>query len=136
MIAGGLLFGGLGALAGSIDRNGKKQLKTKSDFRVRLILDSLSQASIDLKCESSEKAYQILYTLSLLEEKYYKKINDIPAIESNLYDSENAKSELILNIEKQTEMYYTEIMRIKELYDQNIITLEEFDTLKKKIINS
>lgn len=134
MIAGGLLFGGLGAIAGSISSN-KNHYKTKSDFRVRLILDSLSNASVDLKCESSERAYQLLYTLSLLEERFYKK-NEVD--QQSLPDNDVkmiTKTNSEKTIEETKKSYYDEIIKIKDLCDKGIITIDEFETLKKKIIN-
>jgi len=136
MIAGGLLFGGLGAVAGSMNSSQKKEYKTKSDFRVRLILDRLSNASVDLKCESSEKAYQLLYTLALLEERFYKK-NQVdrkytPNNDVKIIKETNTEK----NIEEDKKSYYDEIMKIKDLCDKGIISTDEFETLKKRIINN
>lgn len=70
MVAGGLLFGGIGAVAGSLVSEKSIEVSNKSNLFVRLLLNDLEQASIDLMCRNKSLAYQLLNTLKLAEEKY------------------------------------------------------------------
>jgi hypothetical protein len=72
-VVGGLLFGGVGVLAGALAPSNKETSKNKANYAVRLFLNDISMASIELPCESREIAHRILSTFELLEKAYEKK---------------------------------------------------------------
>jgi hypothetical protein len=128
MVAGGLLFGALGAFAGAVDKGGTTKTTGKKSYSVRLILNDLRQASLDIKCDSNENAYRLLHTLALLEEKYYHLLNEKNEESIVIPDSNNT--------EKPSISYAEEIIKLKELKDDGVITEEEFKTFKSKLTSS
>jgi hypothetical protein len=127
IIAGGLLFGGLGAVAGAVDKGGKLKTSGKKSYSVRLILDDMEQASLDIKCDSSENAYRLLHTLALLEEKYSKQLNE----QNNEQTTQEFK-----DTETSTVSFAEEIIKLKKLKDDGIITEEEFKVFKSKLMDN
>lgn len=130
MIAGGLLFGGAGVLAGALDSGGKIKSQSKDDFRLRLLLNDMANASVELRCEDQELTFKLLHTLSLFEDKYYKSLendNSIPVITKQPNPEKTiTKAELCLD----------QIDRLKKMLEEKIITDDEFQVLKRKLIYS
>ena len=68
-IVGGLLFGGIGAVAGAMAVKQKDSAKTKEDYAVRFMLNDIEMALIELHCESREIAYRVAATFELWEKQ-------------------------------------------------------------------
>ncbi|XMB72427.1 hypothetical protein RJI07_00640 [Mycoplasmatota bacterium WC30] len=132
MVAGGLLFGGIGVLAGAIDKGGKIKRKTKSDIRIRLILNDLHNASVELKCDSFEIAYNFLYTLRILEEKYSNSLLKDNLSKIDKIENLNVKNtDFPQNIKSSS--FSEQISKLKDLLIDGIISVEEFNLLKSRI---
>jgi len=121
ILAGGLLFGGFGAIAGALDSGRNIKSLNKSTYSIRLIVDDLERATIDIKCESQEKAYNLLYTLALIEKKYSQLNNDNRKLE----DTQTLES--IQSISQ-------ELKNLNELKKSGVITEEEYKDLKARVI--
>lgn len=141
ILGGALLFGGIGAIAGAIDKGGNVKTRRDSNFIVRLIMDDVNNASVELKCENSEIAYNLLYTLSLLEEKYYKDENQKSKTQSvveSISDMLETKqhNKIIKNNGENDQIKYKHLSIIKELFDNGIISEDEYLEMKKRVINN
>ena len=124
-VAGGLLFGGVGAIAGAAAGNSKsKTTETQKEihhYSLVLKINDLSKPSYVINIDSQQIAEEIVATLDIF--------------------SNNKKEEAVFveeaKEEKQVALEYDkfeEIKKYKELLDGGIITQEEFDAKKKEIL--
>jgi hypothetical protein len=80
ILATGLLFGPVGAIAGSLGNNQKSNSKTL--YSVRFTLNDIKLSVVDLHCNDIETALRVINTVKLL--KYNnKKIIKLKRIKSN-----------------------------------------------------
>lgn len=68
VIAGGLLFGGAGAIAGALSPSDGESVKKSSKYAVRILLNDFSLALVELPCDTREVAHRIVATFNLLLE--------------------------------------------------------------------
>lgn len=67
ILASGLLFGPIGALAGALDKGGKQVSNQKSSYSLRFSLNDVDLAVVDLKCSSTEVAERVINTIKLIK---------------------------------------------------------------------
>lgn len=68
-VAGGLLFGPIGAIAGSLSGGSSHKKKYKAEYVLKLHLEDIELTYVELKCKNRENAYRLLTTFKLWEEK-------------------------------------------------------------------
>jgi hypothetical protein len=71
ILASGLLFGPVGAIAGSLGESHKKT--TSTIYSVRFTLNDIRLAVVDLQCKNIETALRVINTIKLLKESTNKK---------------------------------------------------------------
>lgn len=137
-VAGGLLFGGAGAITGGI--LGKKSNACCSTLAIKITVNSMQQPTefikiIDSEVKKNSSFYKLSYKeaqecMSLLQLVYNKgideanknKVSKTPAIEAN-------------RVEKAPIDVPAEILRYKELLDCGAISLEEYNKKKDQLLN-
>lgn len=65
-LIGGLLFGGLGAIAGSLSKDSSNS-KTKDKYSLMLRLNDIQLAAFEIKCKDRETAIKLVSTFELWE---------------------------------------------------------------------
>lgn len=66
MLAGGILFGSIGAVAGSIIANQKQNIKKKKLYSLLLNIDDIQIPSFYIETEDSDLVYKFINTIELL----------------------------------------------------------------------
>lgn len=124
-VAGGLLFGGVGAIVGGVT-GGKSTKKIVKSLKVKIVLDNLANPVeyIDLLGAMETKSDSFVY------KGIKKHAEDIIAILIGI--TSNKTKSNIQEIAKTSEA--DEILKYKKLFDEGIITEEEFITKKKQIL--
>lgn len=125
-VVGGALFGGAGAIAGSV--TGKKKTKMEiNEFRIKIITrnEFYPEVYINFLVAGSIKSGSMVY-------KGYKGaaqriITEFTVITDSLNSVENTKSNVVLS-------EADEIIKYKKMYDDGIITEEEFESKKKQLL--
>jgi hypothetical protein len=130
IVTGGLLFGGLGAIAGAMNQGQSVKRTVKTEYIVRLLVNDLKQASIDISCDSKSIAIRILHTLALLEKKYIETQENNEVVSAEPVKIESNVQEDTLGLS-----YSDEIRKLHQLKTEGIINEEEYLTLKNRIIN-
>lgn len=127
-VAGGLLFGGVGAIAGAAAGNSKsKTTQTQKEihhYSLVLKINDLSRPSYLINIDSAQIAEEIVATLDIF---------------SNNKKEEVAYAEEVVEVKEEKPANhdydkFEEIKKYKELLDGGIITQEEFDIKKKEIL--
>lgn len=125
-VAGGLLFGGVGAIVGGVT-GGKKSKGICKSLQVRIGLKDALDENIYIKLINSETK-----TKSFLYNSCIAAANDIINVLSKITEENNQNENTIApNI---TEDPYEEVKKLKELLDLEIVTQEEFDKKKKELL--
>lgn len=66
MLAGGILFGAIGALAGSMITNQKQQIKNNAVYNLILTIDDIRIPSFYIETNDSDLVYKFVNTIELL----------------------------------------------------------------------
>lgn len=74
-ISGGLLFGGVGLIAGAIGENTKKTEKVVKEYYMKLYLDDFDLPYVEIPCKNRENAFLLLETFKMWEEKANNDLN-------------------------------------------------------------
>lgn len=127
-VAGGMLFGGIGAVVGSVT-GGKKSKSTVNNMYIRVSINNrwIKQERIDLlKAETKKNSFVYKATK-------YNADQIVSLLETIVNQNEivNA-SEAIQN--QQIPSAADEILKFKQLMDAGIITSEEFEAKKKQLL--
>ena len=123
-IAGGLLFGGVGAIAGA--SKGKKIKKICNKLSIEIYFDDLYEPVFMLNyINKPTKSDSRVYKDSI------EKIKEIYAILNYVVMQNKKKQD---NSEKNKNYSVDEIRKYKQLLDEGIITEEEFQAKKKQIL--
>lgn len=128
-VAGGLLFGGVGAIVGG--STGKKKSKsTCTSLKIKITLNDMATPTEYINMITAEtKKSGILYQTC---EKQAQEILSIFQVMC-----ENNKSQNINNIQdpsSQSNSTADEILKFKQLLDNGVITDEEFEAKKKQLL--
>ena len=123
-VAGGLLFGGVGAVVGGVT-GGKKAKGITTNLFINVIVKDNSATNINLTLINKP-----LKKGSLLERAAQNNARDIIAkltlITKSINDEKTDKPSTTSGVD--------EIMKYKELLDKGILTQEEFDAKKKQLL--
>ena len=126
-VAGGLLFGGVGAIVGGVT-GGKKAKGVTTNMFINVIVRNNSATNVNLTLINRP-----LKKGSLLERAAQNNARDIIAkltlITKSINDEKSLKDQNTNTISSADE-----IMRYKELLDKGILTQEEFDAKKKQLL--
>jgi uncharacterized protein YkvS len=120
-LLGGVLLGPVGAVVGGMTGIGDKDVKVSD-------IDNV----ISLSYVEDGKEFMILF--SCKDKKVQKVTNYLNRNLNNKFkDADEIKVEQ--NIEKKSEGIADEIMKLKELFDQGVLTEEEFNQQKIKLLS-
>jgi hypothetical protein len=120
---GTLFLGGLGTVAGVIS---SIKAKPKSKLSVTIYLDSIELSAITVPCKKMADVSRLVSVLSNLE---------------TINSSNNSKDRSITNeMDIDNNQYKSnsisdEIMKLKNMLDEGLIELDEYKSIKKKIIS-
>lgn len=126
-VAGGLLFGGVGAVVGGV--TGKKKTKnTCTSLRVKITLNDITMSTEYINLIASEtKKNGILYKTCEAQAQ------EIVSILQVICESCKAPQGIEYKVEP-TLSAADEIMKFKQLLDAGVITQEEFEAQKKQLL--
>lgn len=122
-IAGGILFGGTGAIVGGI--TGKKTTrKVIETFKIKIVINNIDNPVeyIDLiskKTKTNSSAYEKAYRDA------HKILSTLSAITQSIKETDNINTNSVAD----------EILKYKNLLDIEAITQDEFDAKKKELLN-
>ncbi|EGT4537083.1 TPA: SHOCT domain-containing protein [Clostridioides difficile] len=125
-IAGGVLFGGVGAVVGGV--TGKKKTKTVvNSLKIKITLNNLNYPNVYINLITTQTK-----TDSFIYKNAYDSAQQILSMLSIIQNGNNENS-----IEKNTESNSSleQIKTLKELLDMGAITEEEFNAKKKELLN-
>jgi len=91
----------------------------------------LKNAAVELRCDSQEKAYNLLYTLKLLEEKYSK-----TKVDSSVQTINNSNTSMNTSRNEIGNDIINQLNQLKNLLNKGVITDEEFNDLKSRVIKA
>lgn len=139
-IVGGVLGGGVGTIVGGLSGNSTQKSKISS-LSVKILLRSIDKPSLLIKCFDS-LTMTIEHKASIETENYIYKIckknaEDIKDLVSVIIDKNDNKTEnkSIENAPKHSNSIADEILKLNELKEKGILTEEEFNLQKNKILN-
>ena len=125
-LAGGILFGGVGALVGGV--TGKKKIK-----------NTCSLLQIKITVDNSDKAVEYINLINVETKKdgivyksAYSMAQEILSILEKIYNSSADKSKNNTEISSIAD----EILKFKNLLDSGVITQEEFEKKKNELLKS
>jgi hypothetical protein len=121
---GSLIFGGIGAVAGAL--SGIKA-KPKSKITIIIYFDLIELSSVSIPCKAMGDAIRLVSTISNIEDNLNKRRGDLEQ-----YDEVN----LATYKAETKESISDEILKLKKMLDDDIISDEEFKSLKKRLINN
>ncbi len=127
-VAGGVLFGGVGAVVGGVTGI-KKSKPVCSSLKIKITLNDMSHPAEYINFISSETK-KSSFTYKTCE----KSAQDIMSL-LQVMCSQNTSAQAIYAEAKQEASAADEIKKFKELFDAGIITEEEFNAKKKQLLN-
>ncbi len=127
-VAGGLLFGGVGAIVGSVT-GGKKSKGVCNSMKLRVSLKNAHTDVVYINFIAIEtQTSSLIYKTA--QDSAHKCITALETI-NDINQSNRVKYE---NTEVHNDSAADEIIKFKTLLDQGIITQEEFDMKKKELL--
>jgi hypothetical protein len=128
VIAGGMMMGGLGALAGA--SRSKKVKSTCNSMYLRIIVDDIKNSQITIP---------FITTQTKKSSTFYKSIQSCAQEFTSMLAIIKSRSEeeKHINVKESASSISAadEIKKYKELFEGGIITQEEFDAKKKQLLN-
>jgi hypothetical protein len=115
VVTGALIFGSIGALTAVISNRRKKVLYT-----IRLNLKSINQPYEEITCSDSKTILSILNALAIKERELKENVVPLSTINSK-------REDYVQNI-------YDKLIKANELLEKGIITEDEFQAIKDKVI--
>ena len=144
-LVGGALFGGVGMVAGAVAGNSKSKTtqsqKEIHHYTLALKINDISCPSFVVKLKSLEMAEQATATLDIISQNDNEVETNEKAIEEAVQEvvekaAPKTFEEVTHKPTKENNLdKFEEIKKYKELLDMGIITQEEFDVQKKRILN-
>ena len=125
-IVGGLLFGGLGALAGASRKRNITETSCKS-MTLYIVVNDMSNPNIEIPLIEREISKD-----SSKYEKIVNKVNELVAVFKVILEQNKKLAKEKTNSKNSTQ----ELREYKQLLDDGIITEEEFNKKKKEILNN
>lgn len=134
-LVGGLLFGGAGAVIGGLSK--KKNVKEKiSDMKIRILF------MVDEKLVTEIVEYEDIFVLNFVGANSLTYEHDLNKIEEILHklDTISNEKEKVLLKEEETPRKEVDcvgqLKKLKSLYEEELISEEEYIEQKKRILNS
>lgn len=142
-VVGGLLFGGVGAIVGSNTAK-TQQKKEVRKMSIKILLKSTSNTTIILKIYEAGLDGNLLETKNTADRLHYeglmkevKGIKDIFSIIIDIADKNLARQKTVKVIQPtSTSSVADELMKLAKLKDAGVLSEEEFDIQKRKLLNS
>jgi len=127
-VAGGVILGGVGAIVGGV--TGKKKSKSIiDDFKIKLLLNDFQKPTVYIELLNKKK----IKTNSNAYNDIYEKAQEILSTLAVLQN--NKDNELALDKEEiQTISAAEQIREFKSLFDDGIISEDEFNAKKKELL--
>ena len=124
-LIGGALFGGVGAIVGS--NTGKKKSKaTCTKLQIKITLNNMAFPNVFISLISTETS-----KASALYQSAFRTAQDILSILQIICENNQSHK---LSTSQPYDSPTDEIIKYKQLYDQGIITQDEFDAKKKELL--
>lgn len=140
-IAGGILFGGVGAIVGANAASAKQNKEIKK-MSVKILLGSTMDSTITLSIYKAGEDGPVLNTKNDIELAKYEilmreadGIKDIFSIIIDIIDKKNANSNTDSNPLVSYVSVADELKNLAKLKDDGILSVEEFNELKTKLLN-
>lgn len=132
-VAGGLLFGGIGAIVGGVTGT-RKTKELVNNMQIKITLNDISNPVIYIKLIlSPTKTNSIVYKVA---KQYAEQLLSVFSIIQNEVQSSNSQSKKQEESVNLNSLDITgEIKKYKELLDLEAITQEEYDKKKKELLN-
>lgn len=125
-VVGGILFGGAGAVAGSVI--GKKTTKKQiENVKIKLILNNINNPVVYIDLFNARKP------INANDERYHEVYRDSEEILSTIAVLKNS-NDVTEKGQKESSNSLEQIKTLKELLDMEAITVEEFETKKKELL--
>ena len=142
-VVGGLLFGGVGAIVGSNTAK-TQQKKEVRKMSIKILLKSTSDSTIVLKIYEAGKDGNLLETKKASDLQHYEGlmkevagIKDIFSIIIDIVDKNLARQKTAQVVQPtSTSSVADELMKLAKLKDAGVLSEEEFNTQKNKLLNS
>lgn len=131
-IIGGLLGGGAGAIVGGL--SGNQEINKKIDkIVVNIKVRDIKQPAINIVCYDSQNNHSSV-------KRYLEQATRITDMMNVIIDELNSKSQSLVDNNAQAENNHLslaeELSKLAELRDKGILTEEEFETQKKKMLKN
>lgn len=124
-VAGGLLFGGVGAIVGGVT-GGKKSKSICTSLKIKITLNDISKPVVYIDfIKASTKKDSIIY------KSMYKSAQECLSVLQLIVNSQEASQE---DNPQPIVSSADEILKFKNLLDQGIISQEEFEVKKKQLL--
>ncbi len=124
MIAGGILFGAIGAIAGSMTSPAKTKQHNKESFSIIITTNDTEYTGISVNTTDYNIVHDFVTTIENIKKRLIpSKKND----EHSTIIEESVKS-------LTSDEVFEKLKRLKVLLDENIISKVEYETLKEKYI--
>lgn len=140
-VVGGLLFGGVGAIVGGNTAK-TTQNKEVKEMSIKILLKSTSKSTIILKIYEVEKDTPILETKNDEDRKLYEDlmnevagIKDIFSVVIDIVDKSAAQKKAAVVQHSDSSSVADELTKLAKLKEQGLLSDEEFEAQKKKILN-
>lgn len=142
-VVGGLLFGGVGAIVGSNTAK-TQQKKEVRKMSIKILLKSTSDSTIVLKIYEAGKDGNLLETKNASDLQHYEGlmkevagIKDIFSIIIDIVDKNLARQKTSPVVQTvSSSSVADELMKLAKLKDAGVLSEEEFDAQKSKLLNS
>ena len=125
-IVGGLLFGGAGAIAGSLMST--KSPKIKTSYTIAISTKDLNYPGVVVENSDKQDIHNVVTSLEILK-KNTTVTNSDNAYNKSFADNDNISKTVLSN--ETTE----ELINLKKLYDAGVIDKDTYETKKKKFID-
>lgn len=124
-LAGGILFGGVGAVVGGVTGK-KKNITTVTSMQIKITTSNIDNPVEYIDFISGGASYK---TNSVAYRGFVKSAQEIPSTLSVIVNGKSENQQASSNIDN-----ISELREYKKLLDEGIITKEEFDKKKQSIL--
>lgn len=127
-VAGGLIFGGVGAIVGGVT-GGKKAKQICNKLQIKITLNNMSNPVVYINLINGE-----IKTNGIVYKTTYNSAQEILSVLQLICNENNLSNNIDRNI-NTSESVADEIKKYKELLDMGAISEEEFAEKKKQLLN-
>ena len=127
-VAGGLLFGGVGAIVGGIT-GGKKSKGICNSLKLKITVNDISNPAVYVNLINTATK-----TKSLTYKILYKSAQDALSTLQIICDTIESEKASTITTQGNSPSAADEILKFKKLLDEGVITQEEFDAKKKQLL--